>query len=114
MLTVRAEGTMGTAVATLHECRLQTLANTPKPVFPVQAPQAMDFHAQWADVPDLVPFKNSYRQAWEAYLRHVAEDAPNGASLTQAARALQLIEACHESHNTRRWVALPPIGESQA
>ncbi|RYJ01250.1 MAG: Gfo/Idh/MocA family oxidoreductase [Acetobacteraceae bacterium] len=109
MLVVTAEGTQGSAVATLQQCWTQSLANTPKPVFPVQAPQTMDFRSQWAEVPDMVPFKNSYRQAWELYLRHIAEDAPNTASLAQAARGLQLIEACHESHNARRWVDLPAL-----
>ena len=109
MLVVTAEGTMGSAVATLHQCWTQSLANTPKPVFPVQAPQTIDFRDTWAEVPELVPFKNSYRQAWEAFLRHIAEDAPNTASLLQAARGLQLIEACHASHQQRRWVDLPKM-----
>ena len=109
MLVVTAEGTQGSAVATLQQCWTQSLENTPKPVFPVQAPQTMDFRSQWAEVPDMVPFKNSYRQAWELYLRHIAEDAPNTASLAQAARGLQLIEACHESHDARRWVNLPAL-----
>ena len=85
------------------------MASTPKPVFPVQAPQTVDFAAQWLAVPDLGPFKNSYRAAWELFLRHVAEDAPNSASLTAAARHLQLIDACHESHRRRAWVDLPEI-----
>jgi len=110
MLVITAEGTQGTAVCTLHQCWVQTLANTPKPLFPVNAPQPMDFRSQWAEVPDLQPFKNSYRMAWEAYLRHIVEDAPNGASLLQAARGLQIIEACHESHAKRAWVPLPALG----
>ena len=109
MLVVTAEGTQGSAVATLHECWTQSLANTPRPVFPVQGRQIMDFRSQWAEVPEMLPFKNSYRQAWEGYLRHVAEDLPNTASLSQAARGLQLIEACHESHKTRHWVNLPAL-----
>lgn len=109
MLVIKVDGTAGSASCTLHDCWVQTQANTPKPLFPVQAPQPMDFHAQWAPVPELVPFKNSYRQAWEGFLRHVAEDAPNAASLMQAARGLQLIEACHESHRSRRWVDLPAL-----
>lgn len=109
MLVITAEGTQGSAACTLHQCWVQTLANTPKPFFPVQAPQTMDFRSQWAEVPEMVPFKNSYRQAWEAFLRHVAEDAPNTASLLQAARGLQLIEACHRSHAERRWVDLPEL-----
>ena len=110
MLVITAEGTQGSAVCTLHQCWVQMLANTPKPLFPVSAPQSMDFRSQWAEVPEMQPFKNSYRMAWEAYLRHIAEDAPNGASLLQAARGLQLIEACHESHAKRAWVALPALG----
>jgi len=109
MLVITAEGTMGSAVCTLHQCWTQSLANTPKPVFPVQAPQTIDFRTTWAEVPELTPFKNSYRQAWEGFLRHVVEDAPNTASLLQAARGLQLIEACHESHRDRRWVPLEPM-----
>lgn len=109
MLVITAEGAQGSAVCTLHQCWTQSLANTPKPVFPVQAPQPMDFRSQWAEVPEMLPFRNSYRQAWEGFLRHVAEDAPNTASLMQAARGLQLIEACHESHRARRWVDLPAL-----
>lgn len=109
MLVIHATGTEASAVTTLHDCWTQTLANTPKPVFPVAAPQTMDFAAQWLAVPELDPFKNSYRVAWEAFLRHIAEEAPNTASLTAAARHLQLIDACHESHRERRWVALPEI-----
>lgn len=109
MLVITAEGTLGSAACTLHQCWTQSLANTPKPVFPVQAPQPMDFRSQWAEVPEMMPFRNSYRQAWEGFLRHVAEDAPNTASLLQAARGLQLIEACHESHRARRWVDLPAL-----
>ena len=109
MLVVSVDGTQGSAHATLHDCFTQTLGTTPKPVFPVQAPQAMDFFGQWQKAPELTPFKNSYRMAWEAFLRHVAEEAPNGASLLQAARGLQLIEACYESHRSRRWVEMPAL-----
>ncbi len=109
MLVIHATGTEASAVCTLHECWTQNLANTPKPVFPVQAPQTQDFFRQWLAVPELDAFKNSYRCAWELFLRHVAEDGPNGASLTAAARHLQLIDACHDSHRRRAWVDLPAI-----
>jgi predicted dehydrogenase len=109
MLVIKVDGTAGSAACTLHQCWTQGLANTPKPLFPVNAPQPMDFLGQWTEVPEMVPFKNSYRLAWEEFLRHVAGDGPNTASLTQAARGLQLIEACHESHRARRWVELPAL-----
>jgi predicted dehydrogenase len=109
MLVIKVDGTAGSASCTLHDCWVQPVATTPKPLFPVQAPQPMDFYAQWAPVPELVPFRNSYRQAWEGFLRHIAGEGPNTASLMQAARGLQLIEACHESHRSRRWVDLPAL-----
>ena len=39
-------------------------------------PGAMDLTAQWQEVPDTLPTANPFRQCWEAFLRHVAEDAP--------------------------------------
>ncbi len=109
MLVVSVDGSQGSAHATLHDCFYQSVATTPKPVFPVQAPQTMDFFSQWQKAPELTPFKNSYRQAWEAYLRHIAGEVPNVASLTHAARGLQLIEATYESHRSRRWVEMPAL-----
>ncbi|MBP0463986.1 Gfo/Idh/MocA family oxidoreductase [Roseomonas sp. PWR1] len=110
LLTITAEGTLGSAVAGLHRCVVQPLSTTPKPVWNVDVPAAQDLYAQWAPVPDLLPLKNSYRMAWEAFLRHVAEDGPNRASLIEAAKGLQLIEACHASHRERRWIDLPDLG----
>ena len=89
---------MGSAVATLHQCWTQSPGQYPEAGLPGAGAADHGFPRHWAEVPELVPFKNSYRQAWEAYLRHVAEDAPNTAILLQAARGLQLIEACHASH----------------
>lgn len=109
MLVVSVDGAQGSAHATLHDCFFQSIATTPKPLFPVGAPQPMDFFSQWQKAPELLPFKNSYRQAWESYLRHLAEGTPNVASLTQAARGLQLIEATYESHRSRRWVEMPAL-----
>ena len=43
------------------QCFVQSLAATPKPVWNVEVPQAMNFDAQWQEVPDNEPFKNSYR-----------------------------------------------------
>ncbi len=110
LLTITIEGTQGSAVAGLHRCVAQALGTTPKPGWNVDVPVAQDLYAQWAPVPDVVVLKNSYRMAWEAFLRHLAEDGPNTASLLAAARGLQLVQACHESHTARRWVEMPALG----
>ena len=110
LLTITIEGRQGSAVAGLHRCVAQALGTTPKPGWNVDVPVAQDLYAQWAPVPDVVVLKNSYRMAWEAFLRHLAEDGPNTASLLAAARGLQLVQACHESHAARRWVEMPALG----
>ncbi|MEI6158436.1 MAG: Gfo/Idh/MocA family oxidoreductase [Roseococcus sp.] len=107
LLTITIEGRQGSAVAGLHRCVAQALGATPKPGWNVDVPVAQDLYAQWAPVPDVVVLKNSYRMAWEAFLRHLAEDGPNTTSLLAAARGLQLVEACHASHTERRWIDMP-------
>ncbi len=109
LLTITMQGTQGSAVAGLHRCVAQSLGTTPKPGWNVDVPVVQDLYAQWAEVPAQVVLKNSYRMAWEAFLRHLAEDGPNTASLLAAARGLQLVEACHASHAQRRWVEMPVL-----
>jgi predicted dehydrogenase len=69
----------------------------------------MVFGEQWQELPELEPFENGYRAGWELFLRHVAEDAPFPAPLLEAARSVQLAEACHQSHRERRWVELSQL-----
>ena len=71
----------GSAVAGLHRCFIQPAVATPRPFFSPEVPQAMEFDAQWQEMPDLEPFENGYRAGWELFLRHVAEDGPFPAPL---------------------------------
>ncbi len=54
-------------------------------------------------------FKNSYREGWELFLRHVVEDMPFASPLIEGAKGVQLAEACHQSDRERRWIDLPPL-----
>ena len=110
LLQIHVDGTQGSAVAGLHRCFIQPAAATPKPFFSPEVPQAMDFHSQWQEMPDIAPFENGYRAGWEGFLRHVAEDAPFPAPLLEGAKSVQLAEACHRSDRERRWIDLPPLG----
>jgi predicted dehydrogenase len=109
LLQIQVDGTAGSAVAGLHRCFVQPLVATPKPLFSPEQPQAMNFDAQWQEMPDLEPVENGYRAGWELFLRHVAEDAPFPAPLIEGAKSVQLAEACYRSHRERRWVDLPPL-----
>jgi predicted dehydrogenase len=111
LIQLQIDGTLGSAVAGGHKCYVQPLAATPKPAWNVEVPQAMDFDAQWQEVPDIEPFKNSYRQGWEQFLRHVVEDAPLRSTLLEGAKDVQLTEACYQSDRERRWIDIAPLGE---
>ncbi len=109
LLQIQVDGTEGSAVAGLHRCFIQPSVATPRPFFSPEVPQAMNFDAQWQELPDLEPFENGYRAGWELFLRHVAEDGPFPAPLIEGAKSVQLAEACYQSHRERRWVDLPPL-----
>jgi predicted dehydrogenase len=109
LLQIQVDGSAGSAVAGLHRCFIQPLAATPKPFFDPEKPQPMVFDAQWQEMPDILPFRNSYRACWEGFLRHVADEAPFPAPLIEGAKGVQLAEACHQSHEERRWVDLPEL-----
>ena len=109
MLTLHIDGSKGSAVCGLHTCRYQSLANTPKPSWNIAQERQENFHDQWQTVPDVDAYVNSYRLGWEQFLSHVAAGTPFPAPFLAGARALQLIEACHRSHQTRAWVDLPAL-----
>ncbi len=109
LIQIQIDGTLGSAVAGGHKCFVQSLAATPKPAWNVEAPQAMNFDEQWQEVPDIEPFKNSYRWGWEHFLRHVAQDDPLMSPLIEGARDVQLTEACYRSDRERRWIDLTPL-----
>ena len=109
LIQIQIDGTLGSALAGGHKCFVQSLAATPKPSWNVEAPQAMDFDTQWQEVPDVDPFKNSYRHGWEQFLRHVAQDDPLRSPVLEGAKDVQLTELCYQSDRERRWIDVPPL-----
>lgn len=109
LLTIQVDGTLGSAVAELHRCRIQPHVATPKPPWSIDAPQSMDLFAQWQEVPDNAVYPNSFRIGWELFLRHVAEDAPFVSTLLEGAKGVQLAELAYRSNAERRWIGVPPL-----
>jgi len=109
LIQIQIDGTLGSAVAGGHKCVVQSLAATPRPTWNVEVPQAMDFDTQWEEVPDVEPFKNSYRAGWEQFLRHVADGEPLRSTLLEGAKDVQLTECCYRSDRERRWIDVPPL-----
>ena len=109
LVTFHVDGTIGSAVAGLQECRVQPRVTTPRPVWNPDVKQGMDFHQQWQLVPDAEVYDNGFKIQWEAFIRHVVEDAPYRWTLPEGAKGVQLVEAALQSWKERRWVDVPAL-----
>ena len=65
----------------------------------------------WAQALPLSCYRNPYRVGWEAFLRHVAADAPQACDFSAGIRDIAFAEACHRSMQERRWVAMAEMEE---
>jgi predicted dehydrogenase len=108
-MVVQIDGTDGSAVAGRHRCFTQAAANTPEAFFGASHPGGIDHRSHWEEVPDDGPPINPFRQCWEAFLRHVAEDAPYRPTLVEGAKAVQLADLAYRSVAEQRWMAVPEL-----
>src|SRR5687767_5020002 len=109
LVTFHVDGTLGSAVAGLSDCRSQSRVNTPKPVWNPDVRQTMPFFDQWQEVPDTQVYDNGFKLQWEHFIRHVVEDAPYRWTLPEGAKGVQLVEAALASWKERRWVDVPEL-----
>jgi predicted dehydrogenase len=109
LVTIHVDGTHGSAVAGLQGCRVQSRVATPRPVWNPDVKQTMNFFEQWQEVPDTQSYDNGFKVQWEAFIRHVAEDAPYRWTLPEGAKGVQLVEAALQSWKERRWVDVPAL-----
>lgn len=108
-MVAQIDGTLGSAVAGRFRCWTQAAVNTPEAFFGGGRPSGMDFNAQWQEVPDTLPTANPFRQCWEAFLRHVAEDSPYVPTLLEGAKAVQLADLAYRSVAEARWMPVPAL-----
>jgi len=109
LLELQVDGTEGSAVAGLRDCKVQHRVNTPKPVWNPDIASAIDFRAGWQAVPDNGDFGNAFRVQWESFLRHVATGTPFPHDLLEGARGVQLAELALRSWRERRWMDVPEL-----
>ena len=110
LFSIQVDGTLGSAVAGLRECKTQHRVNTPKPVWNPDIENPFKFREDWVDVPNNQVFDNGFKVQWEMFLRHVAEDAPFPHDFLEGARGVQLAELGLKSWAERRWIDVPEIG----
>ena len=109
LFVLQVDGTHGSAVAGLRDCKVQHRVNTPKAVWNPDIANPFDFRDQWETVPDNADFDNAFKVQWEMFLRHVVEDAPFPHDFLEGARGVQLAELGLESWRKRCWVDVPVL-----
>lgn len=109
LVTFHVDGTLGSAVAGLQECRAQSRVATPRPIWNPDVKQMMNFNDQWQEIPDTEFYDNGFKIQWEHFIRHIVEDAPYRWTLPEGAKGVQLVEAALQSWKERRWIDVPEL-----
>ena len=106
LVQFHVDGTRGSAVAGLFNCKLQPRTATPKPVWNPDIPDEHDYAADWITAPANEPFENGFKIQWQEFLRYVLDDAPHPYDLAAGARGVRLAELALESSRTGRRMTL--------
>ncbi|MEC2158335.1 Gfo/Idh/MocA family protein [Virgibacillus halodenitrificans] len=114
LLTIQVDGTEGSAVAGLRDCKIQHRVNTPKPVWNPDIPNPFDFQSQWQDVPANQEFDNAFKVQWEMFLKHVVADEAYDLDLLEGAKGTQLSDLALKSWSERCWVDVPALELQEA
>ncbi|WP_214320173.1 Gfo/Idh/MocA family protein [Nonomuraea sediminis] len=109
LVEFQVDGTEGSAVAGLRNCRIQHRAATPKPVWNPDLPATARFREGWQEVPDNEEFDNGFKIQWERFVRHVIEDAPFPNDFASGARGVQLAELGLRSSAEGRRIEVPQL-----
>ncbi|MBO4207101.1 Gfo/Idh/MocA family protein [Micromonospora echinofusca] len=109
LVEFQVDGTEGSAVAGLRNCRAQHRSVTPKPVWNPDLPVTENFRSQWLEVPDNEEFDNGFKVQWEQFLRHVVADEPFRWDFLAGARGVQLAELGLLSAREQRRVEVPEL-----
>lgn len=109
LLTIQVDGTKGSAVATLRECRVQSEAMTPRPVWNPDIPQPINFYEGWTTLPDATTYDNAFKVQWELFLKHVVLGDPFPWTLREGAKGVQLAELGLRSWKDKKWVEVPEL-----
>jgi predicted dehydrogenase len=110
LLTFQVDGTRGSAVAGLHRCYAQSIADTPKvAAFNPMVDLGVDYASRWQEVPAAGPYPNPYRVGWEDFLRHLVASTPLLSDFAAGIRDVAFAEACYRSLGSRAWVGLDDV-----
>ena len=109
LLTMQVDGTHGSAIVGLRDCWVQSSGITPRPIWNPDIQQPINFFEGWQKVPDATTYDNAFKIQWEAFLKHVAVDAPFPWTLREGAKGVQLAELGLQSWAERKWLPVEPL-----
>ena len=109
LLTIQVDGTLGTAVAGLRDCRIQHGSFTPRPVWNPDVDSSIKYFDDWREVPANREYDNAFKAQWELWLKHVVADEPFPWDLLAGAKGVQLAELAQASWKNRAWQDVPAL-----
>ena len=109
LVEFQVDGTDGSAVAGLRECRVQPRDATPRSIWNPDIEDPNDYPAGWLELPDQTEYDNGFKVQWEMFLRHVACDEPFAWDLFEGAKGIQLAELAERSWKKRRMLEVPEL-----
>ena len=111
LVEFQIDGTLGSAVVGLFDCKIQPRNATPKPVWNPDVPDDIDYSKTWLDVPTTEPIENGFKAQWVDFIRHVVEGKPYSYDFTAGAKGLLLAETALQSSREARRINLPAISD---
>lgn len=109
LLEIKVDGTNGSAVAGLRDCKTQHHANTPKPEWNPDTPKEHDYYEDWVRVPNNREFENAFKTQWAKFIRYVVADEPFPWDFAKGARGVQLTEASYQSSDEQRRIVIDEL-----
>ncbi len=109
LVEFQVDGTHGSAVAGLFDCRAQSRVRTPLPVWNPDLPTTEDFRSQWDEIPDNAVFANGFRAQWEQFLTDVHHGRPHAYDFAAGVRGLQLVDAGYASSREGRRITMDEV-----
>lgn len=106
LLTLQVDGTQGSAVAGIHECFIQSKADTPTLSWKLDSRPEKSNYSAWMACGEENVYPNPFQAEWRNFLLHVAEDADFPWNFAAAARGVDFIEACLKSAEYGDWESL--------
>ena len=109
LFSLQVDGTLGSAVAGLRECRTQHASTRRDPSGTRTSRTLSAFATTGRTCRTIRYFDNGFKVQWELFLRHVAENAPFPHDFLEGARGVQLAELGLKSWHERRWIDVPEL-----